>query len=289
MKQEHPPTARPAVVVTGASTGIGAAATRLLSKRNFHVFAGLRNETDAAPLLADGAENITPLLLDVTNPGHIAQAVEKVEAQVGAAGLRGLVNNAGIAVAGPLEHIPLDDLRLQFEVNVFGQVALAQAFLPLLRAARGRLINIGSVGGRIALPFVGPYAASKFAIEAISDVFRLELAASGVQVAIIEAGAIDTPMWRKSRAAADKLLASLSADALTPYASMVDKVLVRSREMEALASPAEEVAETILHALTAPKPKTRYRVGKHAQAQHFVGRCLPDRLRDFCVRKLLGL
>jgi NAD(P)-dependent dehydrogenase (short-subunit alcohol dehydrogenase family) len=282
-------TARPAVVVTGASTGIGAAVARLLSKRNFHVFAGLRKETDAAPLLADGAENITPLLLDVTNPQHIAQAVETVTQHVGNAGLLGLVNNAGIAVAGPLEHIPLDDLRLQFDVNFFGQVALAQAFLPLLRNARGRLINVGSVGGRIALPFVGPYAASKFALEAVSDVFRVELAASGVQVAIIEAGAIDTPMWGKSRAAADRLLASLSADALAPYASMVDKVLVRSREMESLASPAEEVADSILHALTAAKPKTRYRVGKHAQAQHFVGRCLPDRLRDFCVRKLLGL
>ena len=193
---------RPAVVITGASTGIGAASAVELARRGFSVFAGVRKRCDGERLKAQ-SPHIVPLLLDVTDAGQIAAAAETVGRAVGDAGLAGLVNNAGIVVAGPLEILPLDQLRLQLEVNVVGQIAVTQAFLPLLRKARGRIVNMGSFNGRIASPYLAPYAASKHALEALSDAMRLELRAWGIRVSVIEPGATTTPIWDKSLAAAD--------------------------------------------------------------------------------------
>ncbi len=286
---QHAETGRSgAIVLTGASTGIGAAAALHLARRGFLVFAGVRKEADGEALRAQAPEGIKPLRLDVTSPEDIAAAVEQVRKETGGR-LAGLVNNAGIAVAGPLECVPMERVRLQFEVNLIGTVAVTQSFLPMLREGHGRLVNVGSVGGRIALPFVGPYAASKFAIEAISDVWRIELAPWGIHVSIIEAGAIATPMWDKARDGAEALAGAISPEALRLYGGLIDKARARSAEIARIASPPGPVAQAIEHALVAARPKIRYRVGTHARLQHFVGRHLPDRLRDFCVRRFLGI
>ena len=277
------------VVITGASTGIGAATAVRLAGSGWRVFAGVRQETDGDRLREQAPDAIVPLILEVTSTQDIRKAADCVRTEVGERGIQGLVNNAGIAVPGPLEFIPINEIRQQLEVNVLGQIAVTQAFLSLVRAGRGRLVNVGSVGGRIALPFVGPYAASKFAIEAISDVFRVELSSWKIPVSVIEAGAIDTPMWSKSLAHADKMIAAMPEEAHRLYGPLIEKARTRSQEMASEASPAEPVAAVIEHALTVARPKTRYRVGKHAVAQHIVGRYFPDRLRDFCVRLLLGI
>ena len=195
---------RPAVVITGASTGIGAASATELARHGFSVFAGVRKQRDGERLTAQSG-HIVPLLLDVTNSEQIASAAETVCRSVGDAGLAGLVNNAGIVVAGPLEILPLDQLRLQLEVNVVGQIAVTQAFLPLLRKARGRIVNMSSLNGRIASPYLAPYAASKHALEAVNNAIRLELRAWGIRVLVIEPGATTTPIWDKAIAAADAL------------------------------------------------------------------------------------
>ena len=185
-----------AVVVTGASSGIGAAAAELLAREGFLTYAGVRSPEDGAKIAALH-ENIRPLRLDVTDRDSIASAAEVVTKS--GAPLHGLVSNAGIAVGGPLEFLPVDELRRQFEVNVFGGIAVSQAFLPQLRASRGRIVFVGSVSGRIAVPYLGPYAASKFALRALSDALRAELAPAGVFVALVEPGSVKTPIWKKGR------------------------------------------------------------------------------------------
>jgi NAD(P)-dependent dehydrogenase (short-subunit alcohol dehydrogenase family) len=180
------------VVVTGASTGIGLACARLLAGRGFQVFAGVRKEADAEALRSEAA-SLHPVQLDVTDSEGIAEAARTVREAAGP-GLAGLVNSAGVAVTGPLEYLPVDELRTQLEVNLVGQVAVLQAFLPALRLSRGRIVNISSIGGRVALPLAGPYAASKFALEAVSDSLRRELAPWGVRVAVVEPGGVRTPV-----------------------------------------------------------------------------------------------
>ena len=193
------------VVITGASTGIGAACALHLDALGLRVFAGIRNAADGEALHAQASSRLVPVHIDVTDSASIAAAVDTIQSLVGDAGLGGLVNNAGIAVGGPLEMLPLDELRRQFEVNVIGQLAVTQAFLPLLRKARGRIVNIGSIAGRVPLPLIGPYSMSKFALNAMTKSLRLEVDAWGIKVAIVEPGAIATPIWKKSTAAADAL------------------------------------------------------------------------------------
>ena len=179
------------VVITGASTGIGAACALHLDQWGWRVFAGVRKQGDAEALRAQGSARLTPVSLDVTDTVSISTAASAVAGAVGAAGLAGLVNNAGIVVPGPIELLPLSDLRRQLEINVVGQVAVTQAFLPLIRAGRGRIVNMGSIAGRMATPFTGAYGASKFALEALTDALRLELQPWGISVSIIEPGAVD--------------------------------------------------------------------------------------------------
>ncbi len=187
-----------AIVVTGASTGIGRECVRLLASQGYRVFAGVRTPQDAQALVQEVPQGLTPVFLDVTDATSIRAAVEVVS-KARSDGLYGLVNNAGITVAGPLEVLPIDALRRQIEVNVIGPVAVTQAFLPLLRKARGRIVLMGSILGRVALPYVGAYSISKFALEAVTDSLGMELAESGVSVSLMEPGNIATPIWAKSK------------------------------------------------------------------------------------------
>ncbi|HRI88446.1 MAG TPA: SDR family NAD(P)-dependent oxidoreductase, partial [Candidatus Hydrogenedentes bacterium] len=213
-----------AVVVTGASTGIGAACALYLDRIGFRVFAGVRKESDGEALRSKASSRLSTLLLDVTDGESIAAARDTVAEVVGDDGLAGLVNNAGISVNAPLEFIPLDKLRLQLEVNVVGQIAVTQAFLEMLRVAKGRVVNIGSTSGRLSIPMGGPYCASKFAMEALSDSLRMELLPWGIEVSLVQPGAIDTPIWEKSLAAGDALLESLPARMMELYEPLVEKI-----------------------------------------------------------------
>ena len=273
------------VVVTGASKGIGRAITLYLAQQGFQVFAGVRNGTDGDALVTAGGTGVTPLLIDVTDQAQVAAAAETVRLAVGDVGLAGLVNNAGVAVAAPLEFIPLEELRNQLEVNVIGQIGVAQALLPLLRIAKGRIINISSMGGRIAGPWLGPYHASKFALEALTDSLRQELAPWGIEVVSIEPGAIVTPIWETSLARARRLLDQLPAQAHELYDKPMAQRIAIAEKNASVGIPPERVAAVVATALTAPRPKTRYPVGPDARiAVNLIAR-LPDRWRDWLVAR----
>ena len=277
------------VVISGASTGIGAACALHLDRLGFVVFAGVRRAADGEALKAKASPRLQPVVLDVTDAGTIEQARRLVVERVKDAGLDGLVNNAGIAVAGPLEAVPIPNLRLQFEVNVIGQVAVTQAFLPLLRKGRGRIVNMGSIAGRAAMPLMGPYSASKFALEALTDALRLEVQQWGIHVSIVEPGAIATPIWEKSGAKAEELETTTSGELKHLYAAVVAGVKARVAEAAARAIPAEAVAQVVEHALTADRPKTRYLVGRDAKLRAIMVKLLPDRLSDRLMTKILNL
>jgi NAD(P)-dependent dehydrogenase (short-subunit alcohol dehydrogenase family) len=282
------------VVVTGASSGIGRACALHLAALGFQVFAGVRRAEDGAALRAASSDRLTPVPLDVADESSIHAATETITAAVGAAvgaaGLAGLVNNAGIGVAGPLEFLPLAEFRTQLEVNVTGQLAVTQALLPLLRQGRGRIVNMGSIGGRIAAPFVGPYSASKFALEALTDALRMELRPWGLHVAIVEPGTVATPIWEKSVARADRLVQALPPQAQTLYGAAFTAMRAGAERTgkERLGVPPEVVARAVAHALTAGKPKTRYLVGWDARIG-VLFTLVPDRLRDRVILRQAGL
>lgn len=275
------------VVVTGASTGIGAACALLLDARGFRVFAGVRLQEDGVSLQARASRRLTLLQLDVTDLTSIASAVQKVSAAVGDGGLTGLVNNAGIAVGAPLEFVPLDDLRHQLEVNVVGVVAVTQAFLPLLRLGQGRIVNMSSVAGRVSAPFFGPYSASKFALEALSDALRGELRPWGLFVAVVEPSNIATPIWEKSLAVADRLIATLPPRAHELYGKVIPVIREQARAAGKSGLPPESVAQAVHHALTARHPRTRYLVGRGLRLAIPLVAVLPDRLRDYVLARQL--
>jgi len=277
-----------AVVVTGASTGIGETCALWLDKLGFQVFAGIRTDRDAQALKQKASERLNPIFLDVTDADSIASAAQTVAIAVGDAGLAGLVNNAGIAVAGPLEFLPLSDFRQQLEVNVNGQVAVTQVFIPLLRLASGRIINMGSIGGRSATPFLGPYNASKFALEALTDALRMELQPWGISVSIIEPGAIATPIWEKSLAEADRMQQKLPPQAHNLYGRAMDVVSKSAATFAQKGISADIVAQAVVHALTAKKPKTRYLIGQNARLRTLLN-FLPDRVRDRLILRAMGL
>jgi len=277
----------PAVVITGASTGIGRATALHLDQQGFRVFAGVRRAEDGEALRRDGSVRIEPLLLDVTDAAAIGAAAKQVDAAVGDAGLAGLVNNAGIGVGAPVEFLDLDELRRQLEVNVVAVVAVTQAFLPAIRRARGRIVNVGSIGGRISQPIVAPYNASKFALEAISESERMELAPWGIEVALVEPGAIATAIWGKSESYASSLLGELPAAARELYGDAIQATLGALETQKRAAIPPDAVARAIHDALTAPRPKTRYLVGTDAKIQALLVRFLPDRLRDALIVRFM--
>jgi len=278
------------VVVTGASSGIGEACALRLDKLGFQVFAGVRREVDGDALKQKASDWLTPILLDVTDAASIKSAADTIAAALGEAGLTGLVNNAGIAVAGPLEFLPIDELRRQFDVNVIGQIAVTQAFLPLLRRGHGRIVNMGSISGRSALPFIGPYSASKFAMEALTDSLRMELLPWNIPVSIIEPASVATPIWQKSLQAGEKVAAILPPQAHELYghaiASMSKMVSNIRKTAPDNGVSADVVARAVVHALTAKKPRTRYVVGITALLRVLLG-ILPDRTRDQLITKRL--
>ena len=276
-------------VVTGASTGIGEACALRLDRHGWRVFAGVRKDADGERLKQQASDRLTPILLDVTDEAAISSAAETVGTAVGEAGLDGLVNNAGITVPGPLEFLTTQDLRHQLEVNVIGQIAVTQALLALIRTGHGRIVNIGSIAGRMATPFLGPYNASKFAMEALTDSLRQELRPWGIHVAIVEPGSIATPIWQKAQAAADDLEQNLPEEAMRLYGEAFAAMREAARKFEEAGIPPDEVAKFVEHALTAKRPKTRYVVGRDAQVQRVIAKVVPDRVRDSLVARQLGL
>ena len=274
-----------AIVVTGASSGIGADTAITLARLGYTVFAGVRGDADAVRTEA-AHPNLRAVRLDVTDVASISAAARTVEAS--GLTLRGLVNNAGIAVAGPLELLPVDELRRQFEVNVFGAVAVTQAFLPALRAARGRVVFVGSIAGRLAVPFVGPYGASKFALRALADALRVELRPFGVSVALIEPGSVKTPIWQKGRDEKDRLLALLGSEAPALYGGAIDALFATTAQQERAGMPVAQVSAAIVDALTARKPKANYLLGASARAGSVVA-LLPAGLRDRALRRSMRL
>jgi NAD(P)-dependent dehydrogenase (short-subunit alcohol dehydrogenase family) len=277
-----------AVVVTGSSTGIGRACVLGLDRLGFTVFAGVRREVDAEAVKAAGSGRIQPLMLDVTDADQIAAAVERVD-EASPGGLAGLVNNAGVGVGGPVELIPIDDFRRQIEVNLIGQVAVTQAFLPALRKTRGRVVFLSSIGGLNANPYMSPYHASKFGIEAVGDSLRQELRQFGIEVSLVEPGSVATPIWEKGKGTADELAGRLSPEEEQLYGDKVARMGKVLEKVGARGVPPEKVAEAIGHALTAKRPKTRYLVGSDARMTLLMRRLLPDRVRDRIVARVAGL
>ena len=268
---------RRTVLVTGANRGIGRASVRELARLGFQVIAGVRNEADGRTLAAEVGPAVSAILLDVTRPDQVARAAEAVRAAAGERGLYGLVNNAGIVVAGPAEFLPLEALREQLEVNLVGLLGLTQALLPALRRAGGRIVNVSSVNGRIATSFSGAYAASKFALEALSDALRRELDGA-VDVIVIQPGAFKTDIWDSSRERARTLIQGYPPEAHRYYG----RVLARLGEVRApdRAGDPARVARAVGRALTARRPRARYVVGTDARIGLLLMALLPTRWLD---------
>ncbi|MEH1842853.1 MAG: SDR family NAD(P)-dependent oxidoreductase [Nostoc sp.] len=277
------------VVVTGASTGIGQACALLLDQLGFSVFAGVRQDIDAQTLKQKGSQRLIPIFLDVTEAESIAVAVAQVTNAVGGAGILGLVNNAGIAVPGPLELLPIAEFQHQMQVNVTGQLAVTQAFLGLLRQSRGRIVNMGSIAGRSPMPFLGAYNASKFALEALTDVMRMELRPWGISVSIIEPSAIATPIWEKSLSQSEVAQQHLPETAQNLYGQAMNIVRKKMQIIASRGISADIVAQAILHALTAKQPKTRYLVGQDAKIGAVLKHILPDKMHDRVILYSMGL
>lgn len=286
---------RGAVLITGASSGIGQACAWRFDRDGYRVFASALSLEEGAETKRLASPRLEIIILDITNAESIARAHAVISQAVGSSGLRALVNNAGILRCAPLELTSMAAVREVFEVNVFGHIALTQAFLPLLRSSRkqsgrkrSRIINIGSLAGRSALPFTSPYNASKFALRALSDTWRLELWAQGIAVVLIEPGMVTTPIWQSSSDKARDLESEAAPEVLGRYSYFVQQ----TREVAQIAhkngvSPAR-VAEAVLHALQTARPKAHYRVGNEARLLLALER-LPARWRDWLIARRFGL
>ncbi len=277
------------VVITGASTGIGAACALELHRRGFRVFAGVRKAADGLRLQEQASRFLAPLMIDVTDEASIAEAAKTVAGSLDGGRLVGLVNNAGIMVGGPLETLPTSELRRQLDVNVVGQLAVIRTMLPLLRECRGRIVNIGSFSGRVAVPYSGAYSASKHALEAMSDVLRIELRRWGISVSIIEPGSVKTPIWDKAHGEAQRVLEAMTPQAEILYGEDMRVMREASLRLAARGMPVERVVRAVVHALTALCPKARYPLGAQTRLAFFALPFLPEKVRDWLVRRSLGL
>jgi NAD(P)-dependent dehydrogenase (short-subunit alcohol dehydrogenase family) len=282
------------VVITGVSTGIGYDAARYLLANGYRVWGSVRRQADADKLQAELGPNFSPLLFDVTDEEGIRTAVAQLAEQLNGRdregrGLNGLINNAGIAVSGPLMHMPLDKFRHQLEINLVGALAVTQAFLPLLGARPnpghppGRIVNISSVSGSIVYPFFGPYAASKHGLEVISHAFRRELRPYGIDVVIISPGSVQTPIWEKAE-----------EEDLGPYADTIYELMLARLQKSVTrigkaGIPVELVSQTIFQALESPRPKARYVLARNLWTGWLIPRWLPSRWFDRIVAKRMGL
>jgi NAD(P)-dependent dehydrogenase (short-subunit alcohol dehydrogenase family) len=272
------------IVVTGASTGIGAATVKELAQRGFHVLAGVRREADANALGGLDIQGIEPCILDITVESDVAAIVDRVARDPQGRPLRALVNNAGIAVNAPVETLPMAQWRQQFEVNLFGHIAMTQALMPALLNSSGTVVNISSVGGKVALPTYGAYAGSKFALEAVSDALRREVSATGVKVVVIEPGAVKTEIAERGIATSEGLKKDMTVTQLTRYSEVMDAVMAQARSFNETGVSAEVAAALVAKAATASRPRTRYTVGRDAAILLKVSRYVSDRLLDRIVR-----
>jgi NAD(P)-dependent dehydrogenase (short-subunit alcohol dehydrogenase family) len=276
-------------VITGASTGIGRGAVKVLIGRGWRVFAGVRKSADAASLRQEFGAKVVPLVFDVTDGMGVRSAAAEVRKQLAGRTLKGLVNNAGMGIGGPLMHQPIDEIRRVLEVNVLGPVRVAQAFLPQLGADQslsggpGRVINITSVGGKIAPPFLGDYAMSKHALEAFSESLRRELMIYGIDVIAIGPGAVVTPIWDKAEQTDDRPYAK------TDYAAALKAFKQRFIAEGRKGLPPERIGEAIHHALTAPKPRARYAVLRGRFINWTLPNFLPKRVVDRLIAAQVGL
>jgi NAD(P)-dependent dehydrogenase (short-subunit alcohol dehydrogenase family) len=275
------PDRRELVVVSGASTGMGAATAKELARKGFHVLAGVRRDIDADALLAEGIE---PHILDITVDWDVAAIADRVAGDPLGRPLRALVNNAGISANAPVETLPIAEWRRLFEVNLFGHVAMTQALLPALRRSGGTVVNISSVGGRVALPTYGAYAGSKFALEAVSDSLRREVSGLGVKVVVVEPGAVKTEMLERGVANADRLKAGMAIDQLERYGDLVAAISEQARSFGEDGVSAESAAKVIARAAAASRPRTRYTIGRDAAILVRLARVLSDRFLDRVVR-----
>ena len=279
------------ILITGASTGIGAACALHMARHDWTVYAGVRKEKDGRALQEQSAhpDNIVPVLLDVCNNEQIRDALQQIATKVGEKGLQGLFNNAGICVAGPLEALPLERFEQQMAINVNGQLAVTQAALPLIRQGKGRIVFTSSTSGFLSTPLLGPYCASKFALEAMADALRMELHPWKIPVILIQPGAIATPIWDKSSVAGEIDTEAMNAEARERYAPLINKLRDHVASSDDRCIPAEDVARLLHHTLTTTKPRTRYRIGTDAGLQYVLGRYVPDRLRSWLILRKLGL
>jgi NAD(P)-dependent dehydrogenase (short-subunit alcohol dehydrogenase family) len=264
-------------VITGASTGIGAATARELARRGFHVLAGVRRDRDADAIRGPGIE---PLIIDITNPDHIQALASRVRGDPQGRAVRALVNNAAVGVNATVEAFAIDEWRRLFEVNLFGHIAVIQTLLPALIRSKGRVVNISSVGGRIAMATYGPYAGTKFALEAVSDSLRREVARLGVQVVVVEPGAVRTEMAGRAIATAHELASTMTPEQSQRYAGLVQAITAQTASFTKSGLPAEAAAKVIAKAVTARRPRTRYIVGRDAALLTRLARILPDRILD---------
>ena len=276
------------VVVTGASSGIGWSTVSMLTNAGWHVFATVRKPADSDRLIAAFGDRVTPLIMDVTDRTSIAAASEQVS-PLQPRGLDALVNVAGIGMLRPLEYATTDEMREIFDINVFGQIAVTQAFLPLLRRARGRIVNIGSVGSHIAIPFGSLLNSSKSAFRSMSDSLRMELRSSGVRVVMIEPGAIKTPAVNKTLGDVDGIIHRLPPEGAAEYSDMLKKAASRAYKMESNGSDPDVVAAVVLEALTNDRPRTHYPAGKHSRILALLPILIPAAILDVLLLKALGL
>lgn len=277
------------VFITGASSGIGRASVLHLARQGFRVFGGVRKRKDGDALRADSGGAVVPIEIDVTDGTTVASAAQAVHSLVGDRGLDGLVNNAGVGLVAPVEYVSMEALRRHFEVNVFGQIAVTQAFLPFIRRARGRIVNIGSVGSRIALPFGGALCGSKGALTLLNDALRLELRPFGIYVSLVEPAAIHTPAVDKTLGDAEAIIRAMPPEGAARYGAALREFVRRSHARETNGSPPEVVAQVVHHALTARRPRVRYTVGVGARLLATLPRILPDRALDHVRLRMLGL
>ncbi|MBU1671302.1 MAG: SDR family oxidoreductase [Actinobacteria bacterium] len=275
------------ILVTGASSGIGWATSLDLAAGGWRVFAAVRKEADADRLREGSSGRITAIIMDVVDYESVGRGVKEVEELLGGAGLDALFNNAGISVQGPMEIIPIEMFESQMRVNVYGSLFVSQAFLPLLRRARGRIVFMSSESGRITLPLVGPYSASKFALEAVANALRVELRRFGVKVSLVEAATVKTPMWEKIDTTTEKLFSCLSPEAKDLYMEELDTLRFFPRRQAELGIPMEKVVRVIGRVLEDPRPKARYLVGWEARALVYTYSILPTRLVDLVAGRLV--
>lgn len=280
------------ILITGASTGIGRASAVDLSSRGYRVFGSVRKEADAASLreaTPAGALPIEPLLFDVTDTDGVRAGAARLEELLQGEGLHALVNNAGVAIAAPLEYIPLEDFQLQMDINMTGVLRCTQAFLPALKRARGRIINISSLAGRLAFPLAGPYHSSKHALEGFSDVLRMELRRHAIDVVVIQPGAIQTEIWDTAAAKSSDIRKRLSDQAIDEYGRLIDQVGKAAANAGANGEPVSLCADVVRRSIEAKRPKTRYIVGRDGKIALFLRRILSDRRMDRIIGKGLDL